>query len=74
MLEIGQVCFKTKGRTQGDKVVIVEMRKDGMVIVEGIHTKRKPCNPRHLFPTSQRVEIKKEAKREEIMKLLKERA
>ncbi len=71
MIEIGQICFKTRGRTQGDKVVVIETRKDGMVVVEGLHTKRKPCNPRHLFPTNQKVEIKKEAKREEILKLLK---
>lgn len=71
MLEVGQVCFKTKGRTQGDKVIILETRKDGMVVIEGRHTKRKPCNPRHLFPTSQKVEIKNDAKREEILKLLK---
>ncbi len=71
MIEVGQVCFKTRGRTQGDKVVVVETGKDGMVVVEGLHTKRKPCNPRHLFPTNQKIEISKEAKREEILKLLK---
>jgi ribosomal protein L14E/L6E/L27E len=71
LLEVGQVCFKTKGRTQGDKVVIVETRKDGQVVIEGLHTKRKPCNPRHLFPTSQKIGLSKETKREEILKLLK---
>lgn len=71
MIETGQICFKTRGRTQGDKVVVIETRKDGMVVVEGLRTKRKPCNPRHLFPTSQKIEISKEAKREEILKLLK---
>lgn len=72
MLEVGLVCFKTRGRTQGDKVVIVEMSKDGNAVVEGIKTKRKSCNPRHLFPTAQKIEVKKDAKRAEIVKLLEE--
>lgn len=72
MLDVGQICFRTRGRTQGDRVVVLENRKDGMVIIEGRHTKRKACNPRHLFPTSRKISLGTETKREEILKLLKE--
>lgn len=72
MLSVGQVCFKTKGRTSGDKVVIVDHLKNGFLVIEGLKTKRKPCNPIHLTATSRQIRITKETKRDEIIKQLKE--
>ncbi|MBU0635436.1 50S ribosomal protein L14e [Candidatus Micrarchaeota archaeon] len=73
-LEIGRICYKTKGRTQGSKVVVLEHLKNGFVTIEGTQTKRKPCNPRELFPTTQKINATKETKREEILKMLQESA
>ena len=71
-LEVGRVCYKTRGRSQGNKVVVLEHLKNGFVVIEGINTKRKNCNPRELFPTPQKIDVKKEAKRDAIVKMLKE--
>lgn len=70
-METGRICYKTKGRTQGGKVVVLETLKNGFVVIEGPRTKRKQCNPRHLFPTAQKISVSKDAKREEILKLLR---
>lgn len=76
-IEIGTICFKTVGRSAGQKVVVVEAvsdsgKKDGFVFVEGESVKRKRCNPRHLFVTSQKVKIHKGATHADIVSALKE--
>ena len=64
-IEVGRVCFLTRGRNAGKKVVIAEVHKD-FVIIEGEEIKRKKCNILHLFPTAEKGEIKKrEARKEE---------
>jgi len=69
-LEIGTVCIKTKGREAGKKAVIVSWEKD-FAVVDGPQVKRAKCNPRHLFPTSQKISITENASHEEIIKMLK---
>ena len=62
-MEIGRVCFLSRGRDAGRKAVIVELGGKGTatVFVKG---KEKKCNIRHLFPTKELADIKalKEAK------------
>ncbi len=70
-MKIGQVCIKTKGREAGRKVVILSDVKEGKVLIDGLKVKRKNCNVLHLFPTNQKLKISKDAKHEEIEKLLK---
>ena len=74
MLDVGRVCFKTSGRTQGDRVVVLDVQQDGRVLVEGLKTKRRPCNPRHLFPTMEKIGVDKKSSRIDIAKQLKEKA
>ena len=69
-LEIGTVCIKTKGRESGKKAVVVSW-ENGFALVDGPQVKRAKCNPRHLFPTSQKIAIKENAPHENIVKLLK---
>lgn len=64
MLEIGRVCIKLRGRDAGSRVVIVDLLKDAAMI-EGKGTKKSKCNPRHLFPTDKKADIKKGASHED---------
>lgn len=70
-MEIGQVCIKTRGRSAGRKVVVLSEAKNGKVLVDGLRAKRKECNVLHLFPTKEKVKIKKEAGHKEVEEALK---
>lgn len=71
-LEIGSVCVKTRGREAGKKVVIVDLdSKANFATIDGPEVKRKKCNVRHLFPTGKKMDIKKNASHEEIVKHMK---
>ena len=72
LIEIGRVCIKRAGRNAGEKVIVVDIDEKGNPTIEGIAVKRKKCNARHLFPTALKVELKKSASREEIIKILKQ--
>lgn len=71
LLEIGRICIKRAGKNSGEKVIIVGFEKN-LPIVEGLHSKRKKCNPKHLFPTVKKAELKENPPREEVIKFLKE--
>jgi len=59
-LEKGAVCIKTRGRSAGKKVVVLEFDKKGsFAVVEGPNGKKKRCNVMHLFPTGQKAESPK---------------
>ncbi|MFH1240534.1 MAG: KOW motif-containing protein [Candidatus Diapherotrites archaeon] len=71
-IEIGRICLKTRGREAGKQAVIVSIdEKTGFAIIDGTDIKRKQCNLRHLFPTNKKLDIKKDAKHDEIIKLMK---
>jgi len=70
-IEIGTVCIKTRGRKAGKKVVIIDIdEKTGLAIVDGKEVKRKKCNLKHLIPTKEKIEVKKNASHEEVVKKL----
>lgn len=71
-IEVGRICFKTKGREAGKTVVIVEKMNDNFVAVEGDGIKKGKCNVLHLFPTKEKISITKSSNHDEIIKLLKE--
>ncbi|MCX6800956.1 MAG: 50S ribosomal protein L14e [Candidatus Diapherotrites archaeon] len=70
-MEIGQICIKTKGRSAGRKVVVLSEVKNGKILVDGINVKRKEYNAMHLFPTKEKVKLKKEATHKEVESALK---
>ncbi len=70
-MEIGQVCIKTRGREAGRKVVVLSEVKKGRVLIDGLKIKRKECNALHLFPLKEKVKLGKDAKHEEVEKVLK---
>lgn len=72
-LDIGRVCVKKKGREAGFKAAVVEVDKEGFVVIDGPKVKRRKCNPRHLLPTQEALKISKDAKHEEIVKLMEKK-
>lgn len=68
----GRVCYQTRGREAGKKVVVIEKEKNGFVIVEGIQTKKSRSNTAHLLPTNQKVTLPNTYSKEDIRKALSE--
>lgn len=71
VMDVGQVCIKTKGKEAGRTVVVLSKPKEGKVLVDGPKVKRKTCNVLHLFPVGKEVKVKEEASHDEVMKALK---
>jgi ribosomal protein L14E/L6E/L27E len=55
--ETGSICFRTKGRNAGEKVVVVESPKKGMAVVEGMRSKKGKANIMHLWPTGKKTNL-----------------
>ena len=58
--DIGRICVKLAGRDAGKKCVIVDVLKDGKVLIDG-EVRRRPCSLKHLEPLKETIEIKKGA-------------
>ena len=69
MITTGQLCVKIAGRDAGKKCVIVDVDKD-RVLIDG-ETRRRKCNPVHLEPLEQKLEIKKGAEHADVVKAFK---
>jgi large subunit ribosomal protein L14e len=67
MIEVGRVCVKTAGRDSNQKCVIIELIDKNYVLIDG-QTRRKKCNIVHLEPLDKKINIKKGASHEEILK------
>jgi len=71
-IEIGTVCIKTRGRESGKKAVIVDFdSKTKFVVIDGPQIKKRKCNLMHLYPTSKKIDIKKNADKKTIEAQLK---
>lgn len=58
-IQVGTVCYKTRGREAGKKVVIVGFDKEtGMAVVSGERARTRKCNLLHLWPTKETVDVK----------------
>jgi large subunit ribosomal protein L14e len=71
LMEIGQVCIKTKGREAGKMVAVLSKPKAGRVLVDGPKAKRKQCNVLHLFPVNEIIKVKEEESHEGVLKAMK---
>ncbi len=73
-IEIGRVCVKVAGKDSAKYCIITGVDKDGMVEITGpkpiTGIKRKNCNPAHLEPTKDKVEIKDKAIDEDVIKAI----
>ncbi|MDN5327366.1 MAG: large subunit ribosomal protein L14e [Candidatus Woesearchaeota archaeon] len=69
MFEVGRVVMKIAGRDAGKIGVVIKVIDDKFVMIDGF-TRRKKVNIKHLVPLKKTINIKEEAKREEILPLL----
>lgn len=70
MIDVGRICIKTAGKDAGKKVVVVDAMDGNFVLIDG-PVKRKRCNIAHLEPTSQKVDLKKNASHADVVKEFK---
>jgi len=67
MIEIGRICVKTAGRDSNLKCVVIDILDNNYVMIDG-QTRRKKCNISHLEPLEKKINIKKGASHEEVLK------
>lgn len=76
-IEVGRICVKICGREAGKKCVIVDVIDKSFVLVTGPKSvtgvKRRRANINHLEPLAEKIDIKRGASDEEVIKALKEK-
>jgi len=72
VIEIGRVVVKVLGREAGRKAVVVDIVDDNYVVITGPKSltgvKRRRVNVNHIEPTDKRLDIKRGASDEEVLK------
>jgi len=75
-IEVGRICIKVAGREAGRRCVIVDIIDKNFVLVTGPKSitgvKRRRANIKHLKPTEKRINIRRRATDEEVIKALAE--
>jgi len=66
-VEVGSICIKTAGREAGQKAVVLEEAKGGIVVIEGPYIKKRKCNIAHLFPTGKTIKVTKSMTKKELL-------
>jgi large subunit ribosomal protein L14e len=66
MINVGRIVVKLAGRDAGKKAVIVNVT-DNYVLLDG-QTRRRKCNIAHIEPTSQTIELEKNASHDVVSK------
>lgn len=76
-IEVGRICVKICGREAGKKCVIVDVIDKSFVLVTGPKSvtgvKRRRANINHLEPLAEKIDIKRGASDDEVIKALKEK-
>lgn len=67
MMDVGRLCIKIAGRDAGKKCVIVDVIDKNYVLIDG-DVRRKKCNVSHLEPLNEKIDLKKKAPHEEVIK------
>ena len=70
MIEIGRLCIKIAGRDAGNKCIVVDTIDNNNVLIDG-NVRRKKCNIKHLEPLKEKMDIKKGASHDIIIKEFK---
>ncbi len=75
-VDVGRVCVKTRGREAGMKCVVVDIIDKSFVLITGpkelTGVRRRRVNVNHIRPLNWKVDIKRGATDEEVMKALKD--
>lgn len=73
-VEVGRICVKTAGREAGSKCVVVDVIDGNYVLVTGpvslSGVKRRRTNVKHIEATQDRIDLKKGATDEEVVKAI----
>lgn len=76
VFDIGRVVVKVAGREAGRKGVIVDIKDENFVVITGPKSltgvRRRVVNVKHIEPTEYKVNIKKGAGDEEVLKAIEE--
>jgi len=74
-IEVGRICVKLTGREAGRKCVIVDIIDKNFVLITGPKSltgiKRRRVNINHIEPLQEKIDIKRGATDEEVVKALK---
>jgi large subunit ribosomal protein L14e len=70
LFDIGRVCVKLAGRDAGKKCVIVDIKDEHVVLLDG-ETRRRHCNVKHLEPLNETLDLKKGASHVEVVAAFK---
>jgi large subunit ribosomal protein L14e len=75
-IEIGRVCIKVRGREAGRKCVIVDIIDENFVLITGPKSltgvRRRRANIDHIEPLDVKINIRKGATDEEVLKAIEE--
>ena len=69
MIDLGRVCTKIAGRDAGKSCIIIDVIVSNFVMVDG-YTRRKKVNLKHLEPSKNMADVKKNASHEEVVAAL----
>lgn len=73
-IEVGRICVKTAGRETGKKCVIVDVIDKNYVLITGPKSltgvKRRRTNVDHMQATEEKIELKRDATDEDVLKAL----
>ncbi len=67
-IEVGQVCVKTRGREAGKKAVVIQVKSDNAVLIDGPSIRKRRCNIMHLYFTKEKLNLKENAPHAEVLK------
>lgn len=73
-IEVGRICIKTRGREAGKRCVIVDLIDKNFVLITGPKSvtgvRRRRANISHLNPTEEKINIRRGASDEEVLRAL----
>jgi large subunit ribosomal protein L14e len=74
-IEVGRICVKTSGREAGKKCIIVDVIDKNFVLITGPKSvskvKRRKANVNHIEPTEEKIDIKRGATDDEVVRAIK---
>ena len=74
VIDVGRIVVKVLGREAGRKAVVVDIIDENYVLITGPKSlsgiRRRRVNINHIEPTDKKIEIKKGASDEEVLKAL----